>query len=167
QAMVDRGGAAAEIGEGLLLHAELLFGFWYQVRDGTRRRRWLGRQVEGWLRAEVRALLEAGVGCACAKTAGVGQAVLKVGPALWTCARHGGVEPTNNAAERALRPAVLRRKRSFGNHSEAGCHYVSRLLSVVQTLKRHGRSVLEYLQQALEAHRHGLPIPSVFPVSQI
>jgi transposase len=165
QAMVDRGGPAAALGEELLFHTDMLFALWYKVRDGTRRRRWLRRQVEEWLRAEVRLLLERGAGCACAETAGTCTKILEVEEALWTFARVEGVEPTNNAAERALRPAVLRRKRSFGNHSEAGCQYVSRLLSVVQTLKRQGRSVLEYLQQALETHRHGLPIPSVFPVS--
>jgi len=40
--------------------------------------------------------------------------------ALWTFARVDGVEPTNNVAERALRPAVLWRKGSFGSDSEAG-----------------------------------------------
>ncbi len=33
--------------------------------------------------------------------------LLKVEPALWTFVDTPGVEPTNNAAERALRPAVL------------------------------------------------------------
>ncbi len=165
QALVDRGGAAAALGEELLFQTEVLFELWYQVRDGTRGRRWLRRQVEQWLRGEVRLLLERGTGGACAETAGTCAKILEVEEALWTFTRVEGVEPTNNAAERALRPAVLRRKRSFGNYSEAGCQYVSRLLSVVQTLKRQGRSVLEYLQQALEAHRHGQPIPSVFPVT--
>jgi transposase len=165
QAMIDRGGAAKAIGEDLLFHADVLFELWYKVRDGTRRRRWLRRQVEEWLRAEVRLLLERGAACACAAAAGTCAKIREVEEALWTFTRLPGVEPTNNAAERALRPAVLRRKRSFGNHSEAGCQYVSRLLSVVQTLKRQGRSLLEYLQAALEAQRHGLPIPKLFPTT--
>ena len=118
-----------------------------------------------WLRPEVQVLLARGAGCACAETAGTCAKILEVEEALWTFAQVEGLEPTNNAAERALRPAVLRRKRSFGNSSEAGCLYVSRLLSVVQTRKRQGRSVLEYLQQALEAYRHGLPIPELFPTT--
>jgi transposase len=61
-----------------------------------------------------------GAACACAATAGTCAKIREVEEALWTFARVEGVEPTNNAAERALRPAVLRRKRSFGNHSEAG-----------------------------------------------
>src|SRR5215211_3552825 len=71
QAMIDRGGDAAAVGEELLFNAGMLFGLWYKVRDGTRGRRWLIRQVDGWLRAEVRSLLEQGAACGCAKTAGV------------------------------------------------------------------------------------------------
>ena len=82
---------------------------------------------------------------------------------MWTFAYHEGLEPTNNTAERALRPAVLWRKRSFGCHSEEGCRYVERLLTVVQTLRLQGRDVLDYLQAALTAHRHGLPTPKLLP----
>jgi len=161
QAMIDRGGAAKAIGEDLLFHAAMLFSMWYQVRDGTRRRRWLRRQIEGWLRAEVQRLLERGVACDCVKTAGVCAEILKLEPALWTFARHEGVEPTNNAAERALRPAVLKRKRSFGCQSAAGCRFVERLLSVTQTLRLRQRCVLDYLVEALVAHRHDLPAPKL------
>jgi transposase len=31
-----------------------------------------------------------------------------------------GVEPTNNAAERAIRPTVIWRRTSFGSQTEAG-----------------------------------------------
>lgn len=164
QAMAERGGVATLVGEELLSHTGMLFGLWYEVRDGTRSRRWLRRHLK-WLRPEVRSLLEQGAGCACAATAGACARILEVEEALWTFTRVEGLEPTNNAAERALRPAVLRRKRSFGNHSEAGCQYVSRLLSVVQTLRRQGRSALNYLQAALEAQRHGLPAPPLCPMT--
>jgi transposase len=161
QAMIDRGGVAAAIGEGLLSHADMLFGLWHKVRDGTRTRRWLLRHIDGWLRDEVRGLLEEGAACSCAKTAGVCAEILKLEPALWTFARQEGLEPTNNAAERALRPAVIKRKRSFGCHSEEGCRFVERLLSVTQTLRLQQRPVLDYLVDALVAHRHGLPAPQL------
>jgi len=161
QAMIDRGGAGAAIGQELLDNAGLLFGLWHKVRDGTRSRRWLLRHVDGWLRAEVRSLLEQGAACSCAKTAGVCAEILKLEPALWTFARQEGLGPTNNAAERALRPAVIKRKRSFGCHSEEGCRFVERLLSVVQTLRLQKRPVLDYLVDALVAHRHGLSAPQL------
>jgi transposase len=161
QAMVERGGAAAAVGRELLSYTRVLFGMWYQVRDGTRTRGWLSRKVEDWLRPEVVALLEQGAACGCAKTAGVCAEILKLEPALWTFAHQQGLEPTNNAAERALRPAVLKRKRSFGCSSEEGCRFVERLLSVTQTLRLRQRPVLEYLVEALVAHRHGLPAPQL------
>jgi transposase len=65
--------------------------------------------------------------------------LLAVEPALWTFVRVQGVEPTNNHIERLLRPAVLWRKRSFGSQSEAGCRWVERLLTVVQTRRLQGR----------------------------
>jgi transposase len=161
QGMVDRGGVAGPIGEELLAYTDMLFDLWYKVRDGTRTRRWLMRQIEEWLRAEVVSYLKEGAACSCTKTAGVCQEILKLEPALWTFACTPGLEPTNNAAERALRPAVLKRKRSFGCHSEEGCRFIERLFSVTQTLRLRQRPVLDYLVEALVAHRHGLPEPSL------
>jgi hypothetical protein len=53
------------------------------------------------------------------------------------------MEPTNNAAEGALRTAVIWRKKSFGSRSEAGCEFVGRLLSVTQTERLHGGRVVD------------------------
>ena len=124
-------------------------------------RRWLQRRIEADLRPDVAAELRRGSGCGCATTAATCRELLTWEPALWTIAYQEGVEPTNNRAERALRPALLWRKRSFGCHSEDGCRFVERLLTVVQTLRLQGRDVLEYLQAALTAHRHGLPAPKL------
>lgn len=46
---------------------------------------------------------------------------------LWVFLDEAGVEPTNNRAERALRFAVLWRKRSNGTQSEKGNRWVERL----------------------------------------
>jgi len=85
--------------------------------------------------------------------------MLKVYDALWTFAAVEGVEPTNNHAERMVRPAVLWRKASFGNHSAEGCRFSERILTVVQTLRLQQRPVLDYLRRALVAHRAGTPAP--------
>jgi hypothetical protein len=58
-----------------------------------------------------------------------------------------------------LRPAVLSRRRSFGCHSDGGCRFVERMLTVVQTLRPQERRVIEYLADALAARRQGLPAP--------
>ena len=161
QAMVDRGGKGAAVGADLLALTGVLFEWWYRVRDGTRTRRWFRRRVERDIRPDVAAELRRGSACGCARTAATCRELLAWEASLWTFAYHGGVEPTNNRAERALRPAVLWRKRSFGCHSEDGCRFVERLLTVVQTLRLQGRDVLDYLQAAMTAHRNGLPAPKL------
>jgi transposase len=83
----------------------------------------------------VREQLEAGAACPCPRTAGTCRQLLAVEPALWTFARVAGVEPTNNAAERALRHAVQWRKTSYGTASEAGTRFVGNILSVAATCR--------------------------------
>ena len=76
-----------------------------------------------------------------------------------------GVDPTNNAAERAIRPGVLWRKGSFGTQSEAGSRFVASMMAVVTTLKQQQRSVLAYLTAAHEAALRGEAAPSLLPAS--
>ena len=74
-----------------------------------------------------------------------------------------GVEPTNNGAERALRPAVLWRKGSFGSDSEAGSRFAERLLTVVATCRQQGQHLLDFLVAAGEATLRGTATPSLVP----
>jgi transposase len=162
RALVDRGGVSQDLGEQLLALAEDVFHWWYRVRDGTLQRATLRTYIDSqrpWLRD----LLGRGTRCRCAPTAAFCRNLLDLEPALWTFVRAEGVEPTNNAAERALRPAVLWRRRSFGCHSEAGCRFVERMLTVVQTLRLQRRGVIDYLVDAITAHRQGLGSPKLLP----
>jgi transposase len=86
--------------------------------------------------------------------------------ALWTFARVDGVEPTNNAAERALRPAVLWRKGSFGPDSEAGSRFAEGILTVAATCRQQGRALLEFVVATGEAAVRGSPSPSLLPVPE-
>ena len=153
QAMIDRQNAGATIGEDLLAHADILFEHWQKVRDGTRRRRWFASKHAGWLREEVRLLLKRGTGCGCAKTARTCREILAAEASLWTFAETEGVEPTNNAAERAVRHAVCWRKTSYGTDSERGSRFVERMLTAVATCRAQGRSVLEFLTKAVDPLR--------------
>lgn len=78
---------------------------------------------------------------------------------LWTFVRQEGVDPTNNHAERLLRPAVLWRKNSFGHNSNRGRVFVERILTAVASLRLQHRNVLDYLTTAIDAHRNGLHPP--------
>src|ERR1700693_2053797 len=109
QAMVDRDGQGADAGANLLALTSVLFAWWYKVRDGTRTAGWLQRRIEADLRPDVVAELRRGSACGCAPTAATCRELLAWEAALWTFAYHEGVEPTNNRAERALRPAGLGR----------------------------------------------------------
>jgi len=164
QAMVDRENVGSAIGEELLCCAEDLFTWWYRVRDGTLRRSTFRRYVAE-LRPWVRSQLEAGSVCACAKTAGTCREMLGVEPALWTFVRTEGIEPTNNAAERALRHAVQWRKTSYGTDSEAGSRFVENILSVVETCRQQSCNVLEYLTRCCTAHLMGVSPPSLLPMT--
>ena len=98
-----------------------------------------------------------------AKTVRTCRQLLKVEPAMWLFVTTLGVEPTNNAAERAIRPAVIWRRTSFGSQTQAGSTFVARMLTVVTTLKSQQRNVLEFLTQAVVAARQGQPTPCLLP----
>jgi transposase len=158
--LVDRGGPAARLGEQLERIAERVFEEWHLFRGGTIGRRALQERLDGPARALERCL-NAGRRCADAKAATFCANVLGLLPAVWRFVVTEGIEPTNNHAERLLRRGVLWRKSAFGSQSEAGCRFVERLLTVVQTRRLQGRSVLRYLYDALVAHRGGRPAPSL------
>jgi transposase len=98
-----------------------------------------------------------------AKTVRTCRQFLKVEPALWLFVTVTGLEPTNNAAERAIRLAVLWRRTSFGSQSEAGSVFVARMLTVVTSLRSQNRNVLEFMTEAICASRKGSASPSLLP----
>ncbi|MEE9405546.1 MAG: IS66 family transposase [Algisphaera sp.] len=70
-----------------------------------------------------------------------------------------GIEPTNNSAERALRPVVMHRRVTQGTRSEKGRRWWECVWSVTMTCRKHGRSVFDYLVEVLKAHAVGLDPP--------
>ena len=152
------------LGTRLLDITTRIFAAWYRFRAATTDRPALLVEL-GPLQAELRQALEDGLDPPHAVVAGAlcGN-LLDSWPALWTFAHIDGVEPTNNAAERALRPAVLWRKGSFGTQSDAGSRFVERIMTVAATCKQQGRSLLDFLVAAVSADRLGLPPPSLVPV---
>jgi transposase len=168
QGLVDRGGAAAPLGQWGVALTRDLFRAWHRFRRGELDRPGLQAALlpvqEGFERLLDAGAASAGAASADAKAAGLCRALDRLWPALWTFADEDGVEPTNNAAERALRPAVLWRKGSFGTQSDAGAPFAERLLTVVATCKQHGHNLLAYLTAACTAVRAGQAAPSLLPV---
>jgi transposase len=163
--LIDRGGDGAVVGRRWLALSHRLVRPWHRVRDGTLDGGAFPEQMRR-LRREVKQALGEGSRCAGAPTAATCFEILKVEEGLGTFARVEGVEPTNNAAERALRHAVIWRRISGGTDSERGSRFVERMLSVVATCRQQGRNVLDYLTSCLEANRKGHAIPSLLPVDQ-
>jgi transposase len=162
EAMRGRGGRSEEIGDALLAQAHQMFTWWHRVREGTLKRASF-RSYMTPLRREVERLLAAGSRCGVPKTEGTCRDILKRCEALWTFVQVEGVEPTNNTAERSIRPGVLWRKGSFGTQSEEGSRFVESMMTVVATLKQQKRNVLEYLTEACEAALRGEAAPSLLP----
>ena len=113
------------------------------------------------IREKIEGLLLRGVFSGNSKLAGMCGELHAHRDRLWRFAEVEGVEPTNNGSERALRPAVIWRKLSFGTQSASGSRFVETLLSVVETCRQQSRSVFEYLTTALEAHHTNQPVPSL------
>jgi transposase len=166
EAMRGRGGASEAIGEALLVQAHQMFTWWHRVRDGTLQRSTF-RSYMSPLRREVERLLDVGKQCGMPATAGTCRDILKRRAALWTFVQVEGVEPTNNMAERSIRPGVQWRKVSFGSQSEDGSRFVESMLTVVATLKQQQRNVLAYLTAAHEAALRGGAVPSLLPVHKL
>jgi transposase len=162
QKIIDRGGPSEAVGrEGRKL-VKKVFAAWHAFQDGQLTR----AQLETKLAPVVRRMnwvLISGLLGDDPTVAAFCENLLRLEVALWTFVTHEGVEPTNNFMERLVRRAVLWRKRSFGCWSEAGCRFVERILTVVQTRRLQGQSALDYLHSALVAYRTGQPCPKLLP----
>ena len=147
QGFVDRAGIGGQIGALLQVQIDKMFRWYGQVRDGT-----LDRAAFRFKMMPVEALIEGLFDDARTraepKTRGMAREIYDHREFLFVFVDNPDVEPTNNAAERAIRPAVLWRKGCFGTDSERGSRFVERLLTVVASLKQQGRDLLDFLVAA-------------------
>jgi transposase len=159
QGFVDRGGVGAEIGRQLQVEIDKMFRWYSRVRDGTLDRTTFQRRMKP-VESRIERLFDDARTRAEGKTRGMANEIFGQRHFLFTFVDNDFVEPTNNAAERAIRPAVLWRKGSFGTDSPNGSRFVERMLSVVATLKQQGRDLLGFLMGACRGHAVSLlPLP--------
>ena len=144
--LLDYDGEVKEIGQSLLDETEKVFDEWHRLRREYRRRD-LPSALQP-IRERIASLLRRGAASGHKQLRAMSKGLLEFEGSLWTFAHRVGVEPTNNAAERALRSAVLWRKSSFGTQGDRGSRFVERILTVVTTLRIQGRNVLDFLTQA-------------------
>ena len=157
QALIDSSdGVKKRLGHDLMRPTRKLFRLWARYRDGTLTRVGFQRLMKP-VRQEIDALLLRGA------FAGIGMAeqLSNHRDWLWTFVDVPGVEPTNNASERALRHAVIWRKLSFGTQSESGSRFVETLLTIVETCRQQSQNVFAFVTTAVEAHFNHQPAPSL------
>ena len=155
----ERAGPVGAWGEEAMTQISTLFAQWHRFRAGALDRAGL-QEAMAPIEVELRALVERGRDeLPWEKARGFCRDLLAMWPALWTFVAVEGVEPTNNAAERAVRPAVLWRKGCYGTDSAGGSRFVERILTVTTTCRQQQRPVLPFLADAVRAHWAGLPTP--------
>ena len=144
----ELGGTATSLGVGGQRIVKAVFREWYRFRDGELTRRGLQQRLAP-IRLWLQRLLRRHVNNPAAPARKIAKDLREYGSALWTFVRVEGIEPTNNIAERALRKAVLWRKNSYGSASRAGSLFVERMLTVCESLRAQGRSLLDFLEQSI------------------
>jgi hypothetical protein len=110
-------------------------------------------------RHQIRGLLLRGIYSDNGKLNGFCQEPFQREEHLWTFTQVEGIEQTNNTVERAIRPAVIYRKLSFGTQSSSGSRYLERMLSVSETCRLQNRNAYQYLIKAMQAAFSGAPAP--------
>lgn len=163
QKLIDRKAGAEGLGDWALRELKTIFDLWHLFLNGEIPREDLLKEFTT-IKARFARVLQKLTDSPDVKARAFAKNLLKAWPALWTFLRHdGAVEPTNNLAERALRPAVIWRKLSFGSQSERGRQFVERMLSTISSLRKQGRDVLAFLTEALVRFRTGTMAPSLIP----
>ena len=145
----------------LLWLAEEVLVIWAMVREGTLDRGTMQGMIHAiqpalWERVAPGQHRKDTLGSLCAD-------LVPRWDALWTFLHAAGGEPTNNAAERALRPTVLWRKGCYGTQSATGSRFVERMLTVSATCQQHDCLLLPYLVDAITAYWAGHPAPKLLP----
>lgn len=148
------------LGHDLMRPTRAMFALWQKVRDGTLSREEFQRQMQP-LRRRVESVLLRGY--MDRRVRGFCTDLYEHRERLWLFVDVEGVSPTNNAAEQALRQAVIWRKLSFGTRSSSGSRFVERMLTVIETCRQQKRDVFAWMTATVEAHFAGQPTPSLLP----
>lgn len=142
----------ARIGKGLLEHESLLFNRWHEFKAGKISRDQLLKETRP-VRRRMGELLEQGSYTdPRLKASRFCKNVLGHFNALWTFLEIENIEPTNNHAERSLRPLVIWRKKYFCTRSDYGTEFVARSASIHMTCKLQGKSAFQFLCTLMQNH---------------
>lgn len=157
----ERDGAEGAIGRILKDQLGVVFGLWKQFKFDECSRKTLQELAQPHIDS-IKTALKVGASAVglTTKTEALCHDLLNRFSTLWTFLYEEGVEPTNNLAERGLRPTVIVRKISGGSQSEWGLRFTERVMSIVFTLKQRAQNVFKYFVDCFEARARAGPIPS-------
>lgn len=146
----------ARLGKGLLACESDLFKIWHEFRAEKILRHELLSGTK-FIRKQVGELLEQGSYTdPKLRAARFCKNLLDNFDALWTFLECNDVEPTNNHAERSLRPLVIWRKKYFFTRSDYGTEYVARSASLNVTCKLQKKSSFNFLCTLLKNYFSGI-----------
>ena len=149
------------IGKRLLKAYEQLFCFW-KTEFNPRLPMWRKQKKRlNYFKNKMLKALLAGTKCEHKKTKNTCENILSEQNSLWRFFEVEGVSPTNNHAERQLRPLVISKKLSFGTQSNRGSRYIERIFTVISTCKQQGKDILSFILEALRKFNLKQPPPSL------
>jgi transposase len=151
--MSERPGIDGSFGRLLEGQLDLIFGLWDEFKKGTFSRSILQEKANEHVENIRAVLIFTAREAKNSKSTALAYDLLGRYLTLWTFLFIEGVEPTNNLAERGLRPAVIFRKLSGGNQSDWGARFTERLMTVVCTLKQNAMNTFTFLTEMFSAHR--------------
>jgi len=149
-----------QFGERMLTDFKRLFHFWH-LREKIPKPR-LDRILLR-IKDRVLRLAEVHTDGERSKSRTLARRLCKHGEAIFHFLFDPAVEPTNNAAERAIRQAVIDRRITQGSRSEMGREWNARIWTVLDTCRKQSRSAWQFLQDALSAYHFQTQPPSLLP----
>ncbi len=150
KALIARGNAAKAFGERFRALIAVAFKEYREFQEDHHDRALMRQRLRPTWAAMVALLVEGAEG-AHDRVAHFCAHLIQKAESMWTFTEVPGCPPDNNLAERSLRKPVQWRKGSLGSQSEAGCRFVERILTTVETLRAQGRDVLEFLVETTRA----------------
>ncbi len=149
QKISERNGSSGKLGYRLLKTYRKIFSIYqsttYKYRIHHKK---TSKRLKYLIRVFEKSLLE-GSSSSNTRTQNTCKNIISIKKSLWTFLTKDGIEPTNNQAERQLRPLVIWRKLSFGTQSDRGSRFVERIFTITSTCIQQGKNTLEFLQQAV------------------
>lgn len=158
QALVDLGGTVGELGKRLLAESNAMFTLWHRFVAGEIDRAVLRAEMLP-IQERVREIATSAQDHEHKKARALGNSMLKHWPSLWRFVEVDGVEPTNNRAERDLRPSVIQKRKNGGTRSELGAEFQARMQTVVATARKRKFTVAGWLPGLFDAWWEGIPLP--------